>query len=304
MNIQDIRYITTIAESGSIGKASITLHVAQPSLSKCIQKVEREYGITLFKRVKGVSIKITPEGAAFLGMAQEILLSHARFLEQLRRLRDYQKNTVVLGLTLQRTADLAGPILERFYYEKPKQIMQIQTRDTYGLQQGILDKTLDVAIFAAAEQREEIYYEPIMQSCLGIYLRVGSPVASKAVHIDGIDHPVLRLEDLEGEPVAANIPGSASRSIVEEMLKKAGISLEIMDVMNNQSRIAMAASGIASVFVPISNENTKNSENGVKLYAIHPDQNIYYQICLACLAGFQYSATFKTLSSILKELIK
>ena len=71
MNLQDIRYIAAIAEKGSINKASRTLFVSQPSLSKCIRKVENEYGITLFTRTKGSSLELTPEGRCFLEMANE-----------------------------------------------------------------------------------------------------------------------------------------------------------------------------------------------------------------------------------------
>lgn len=304
MKIQDLQYITEIAEAGSIGKAANKLYVAQPSLSKCIQKVEREYGITLFKRVKGVSVSLTPEGELFVGMAREILLSHARFQEQLRRLKEMQKNTLVLGLTHQRTSDLAGPILEKFYFELPQQIMQIQTRDSFGLQQGILDQSLDVAILAVTKRHEEIYYEPLLQSSFGIYLRAGSPIAAKAVNMEGIEYPVLRLENLEGERFAVNTPGSASYSLVDEMLKKSGISLEIIDVANNQSRVAMVTSGIASAFVPINSGKTRLIDRTARLFAIHPDQNIYYQVCLACLNGFQYRPEFRKISSILKELLK
>jgi DNA-binding transcriptional LysR family regulator len=91
MNIQDVKYIVAIAEAGSIGKAADKLLIAQPSLSKCIQKVEREYDITLFTRVKGVSVKLTPEGELFLGMAREMLLSHMRFQAQLRRIKELRK---------------------------------------------------------------------------------------------------------------------------------------------------------------------------------------------------------------------
>lgn len=304
MKIQDLQYITEIAEAGSIGKAANKLYVAQPSLSKCIQKIEREYGITLFKRVKGVSVRLTPEGELFVGMAREILLSHARFQEQLKRLKGVQKNTLILGLTHQRTADLAGPILEKFYFENPQQIMQIQTRDTIGLQQGILDKTLDVALFAVTEKCKDFYYEPILRSYLGVQLHAASPIADKAIHMDGIDYPVLRLEDLEGQRFAVNTPGSASRSIVEEMLKKNGISLDIMDVANNQSRNAMVTSGIAGAFAPINQKSMKSLKDDIRLYAIHPDQNVYSQTCLVCLKGFQHSTGFQALYSVLKELIE
>ena len=303
MTIQDLQYITVIAESDSIGKAAGKLHVAQPSLSKCIQKVEREYDIVLFRRIKGVSAKLTPEGELFIGMGREILLSHARFKEQLRRMKELQKNTLTLGLTYQRTVDFAGPILERFYKLNPQQILQIQTRDTFALQQGVLDRTLDMAVFAAMDRHDEIYYEPILQSCFGVYLREGSPVAAKAVRLDGYDYPVLRLEDLAGERFTVNKPGSASWAIVEEMIRKSGIPLEIMDVMNNQSRIAMVTSGIASAFAPISEKPSGKREVEDRLYIIHPEQNVNYQVCIACLNGFQYSRVFKTVVALIKELI-
>ena len=79
MNIQDIRYISAIAEAGSISKAADRLLVAQPSLSKCIQKVEKEYDVTLFTRTRGSSSELTEEGELFLEMAREILNSHGRF---------------------------------------------------------------------------------------------------------------------------------------------------------------------------------------------------------------------------------
>ena len=303
MNIQDIQYITDIAAAGSIGKAANKLHVAQPSLSKCIQKIEKEYNITLFTRVKGVSVKLTPEGELFIKMADKILLSHSRFQEQLKRLQELQKNSLSLGLTYQRTVDLAEPILERFYLNNSKQILQIVTRDSAGLQQGILDKSLDFAVMAVLEKHKDIYYEIISSSYFGVYLREGSRIADKAFFLEGIDYPVVRLEDLEGERFTVNTPGSASRSILEELLRKNNTTLEIIDVMNNQSRMAMVSSGIANAFVPIQQKNQRKKKNDMQIYIIHPDQNIYYDVCLACLKGFQTSEAFKTLYTVLKELI-
>lgn len=302
MNIQDIVYITAIAESGSINKAASELFVAQPSLSKCIQKVEQEYGITLFQRVKGSSAKPTPEGELFLGMAQEILLSHSRFLEQLKRLKDLQKNTLILGLTYQCTADLAVPLLEKFYLESPRQFLQIQTRNTSGLQQGILDKSLDAAMLSVEERHTDIYYEPIYQSYMGICLREGCPAADKAIRMAEIDYPVLRLEDVKEESFVVSSPGSASRAAIDKMLKKNGISFDIIDVPNPQSRIAMVRSGAASMFYPVSKAKIAENNAGAPIYMIHPEQNISSQTCLACLNGFQYSSGFKVIYSALKEL--
>ena len=304
MNIQDLHYISEIAESGSIGKAAEKLHVSQPSLSKCIRKIEQEYGIILFTRVKGVSAKLTPEGGYFLEMAKEILLSHSRFQEQIRRYHDLEKNTMVLGMTYQRTVDLADAILEKYYLENPRQILQIQTRDSKGLMEGVRDQSLDFAVLSVLKRHKEFYYAPVIGAQFGVYLREGSPLKDKAVHMDGIEYPVLRIEDLTGERFTANIKGSASRAALEELQKKNNVSLDIIDASNNQSRKAMVSTGIASAFIPIFEGKFAEAKSGRKAYMIHPDQNIKYNVCLICLEGKQKNKTFEELLKVLKELIK
>ena len=76
MNIQDIEYISAVAAEGSVNKAAKKLFVAQPSLSKCIRRVEQEYGVTLFGRNRGSLLELTAEGQCFLDMAQEMLSAH------------------------------------------------------------------------------------------------------------------------------------------------------------------------------------------------------------------------------------
>ena len=303
MNIQDIEYITEIAESGSIGKAAEKLHVSQPSLSKCIRKIEQEYSITLFTRVKGVAAKLTPEGGYFLEMAKEVLLSHSRFQEQIRRYHELEKNSLILGMTNQRTIDLADSILERFYRENPGQILQIQTRNSKDLMEGVRDRSLDFAVLSVLKKHREFYYAPIIAAQFGVYLREGSPLAEKAVHMDGIEYPVLRIEDLTGERFTANIRGSASRAALEELQRKNNVSLEIIDASNNQSRKAMVSTGIASSFIPIFEGKFARAKSGRKAYMIHPDQNIKYNVCLICLEGNQKNKSFGELLKVLKELM-
>ena len=303
MNIQDLEYITAIAESGSIGKAAEKLHVAQPSLSKCIRKIENEYGIVLFTRVKGVSARITPEGEMFLSMANEILLSHNRFREQLKRYRKTEKDTMTLGMTAQRTADIGDKLLEEFYRDRPGVLLQIEVRDSNGLTQGLQDQTLDLAVLSALEKQKGIHYARLKRSCFGVLLRDNSPAAEKAVCLEDVKYPVLRLEDLQCERFAVNTPGSASRMILDEIIKKNNISLELIDTAINQSRKAMVTSGIASSFVPIWEGRDTVTSGGRTVYMIHPDQNVYYDICLACSQGAQNSRVFQKLYQILKKMI-
>ncbi|KAB2336191.1 LysR family transcriptional regulator [Cytobacillus depressus] len=61
MNLRDFEVFKTIAECGSFSKASEKLFIAQPSLSKTIQKLEKKLGVTLFDRSNRI-FRLTDEG--------------------------------------------------------------------------------------------------------------------------------------------------------------------------------------------------------------------------------------------------
>jgi DNA-binding transcriptional LysR family regulator len=61
MNLRDFEVFKTIVECGSFSKASEQLFIAQPSLSKTIQKLEKKLSVTLFERSNRI-IRLTDEG--------------------------------------------------------------------------------------------------------------------------------------------------------------------------------------------------------------------------------------------------
>ena len=68
MTLQQLKYVTTIANIGSISEAAKRLFVSQPSLTKAIKELEKEMGITIFDRTnKGITV--SKEGERFLGYA-------------------------------------------------------------------------------------------------------------------------------------------------------------------------------------------------------------------------------------------
>ena len=77
MTLQQLKYVTTIANIGSISEAAKRLFVSQPSLTKAI----KEMGITIFDRTnKGITV--SKEGERFLGYARQVLEQAALLEEQ------------------------------------------------------------------------------------------------------------------------------------------------------------------------------------------------------------------------------
>ena len=81
MTLQQLKYVTTIANIGSISEAAKRLFVSQPSLTKAIKELEKEMGITIFYRTnKGITV--SKEGERFLGYARQVLEQAALLEEQ------------------------------------------------------------------------------------------------------------------------------------------------------------------------------------------------------------------------------
>ena len=48
MTLQQLRYVTTVAETGTMSEAARRLFVSQPGLTKAIRELEQEMGIIIF----------------------------------------------------------------------------------------------------------------------------------------------------------------------------------------------------------------------------------------------------------------
>ena len=72
MNILHMKYAVEVAKAGTLSKASETLLIAQPNISRSIKELEADLGITIFERTSKGMI-MTPEGETFINYAKGIL---------------------------------------------------------------------------------------------------------------------------------------------------------------------------------------------------------------------------------------
>ncbi len=72
MNLLHMKYAVEVARLGSLGKASETLLIATPNISRSIKELEADLGISIFERTTS-GMELTPEGQEFIGYAKRIL---------------------------------------------------------------------------------------------------------------------------------------------------------------------------------------------------------------------------------------
>ncbi len=152
MNLQTLRYVVTIEQTGSLSKASQYLYVSQSTLSRSVKELEEQLGITLFYRTNQ-GVRPTHEGQKFISKANLILQDLSQ-LESQYLGRDRGERASLLLVT-QRCAAV-GRVFGEYYRrhctgqeyvnlvlheETTDNILQMVSSGTFGL--GILHYTSD-----------------------------------------------------------------------------------------------------------------------------------------------------------------
>lgn len=72
LNLLHMKHALEVAKAGSLSKASESLLIAAPNISRSIKELESDLGIIIFERTQN-GMKLTPDGEEFIGFAKNIL---------------------------------------------------------------------------------------------------------------------------------------------------------------------------------------------------------------------------------------
>lgn len=147
MEVHQLRYFCAVARHGTFTRASEVEHVAQPSLSQQIQKLEAELGARLFDRLPR-SAKLTVFGKAFLPNAERILHDLQAAKTELRDMSGNEKGEVVVGIIPTIAAYLLPRLLSGFTGKHPLITINIIEDITPTLVQRLHEGTIDMAVAA------------------------------------------------------------------------------------------------------------------------------------------------------------
>lgn len=81
MNIQQLRYVVAIANSGTFREAAEKMYVSQPSLSISVRDLEKELGFKIFRRTSSGTF-LTRRGMEFYEKAQDVVKGFDVFQNQ------------------------------------------------------------------------------------------------------------------------------------------------------------------------------------------------------------------------------
>ena len=72
MDLRTLRYFSAVVREGHFGRAAASLGIAQPPLTRQIQKLERDLGVSLLQRTRK-KFEVTPAGRLLYERAGRLL---------------------------------------------------------------------------------------------------------------------------------------------------------------------------------------------------------------------------------------
>ncbi len=227
MTLQQLKYMITVAERGSITEAAKELFISQPSLSGAIKEVEKEAKVTIFNRCRA-GVALTTEGMEFLGYARQVV-QQMELLES--RYIDNQPEKQRFCVSTQHYTFAANAFVElvqQFGQERYEFILN--ETQTYQIIMDVRNRFSDLGVLYLSGTNENVlrkvfeennldFYE-LFTAAPHVFLRKGHPLADREkIRLEEL-RPYPRLNFVQGAYESANFAEELfSNEIVEKSIK-------------------------------------------------------------------------------------
>ncbi len=140
LDLRLVRYFVAVAQELHFGRAAQRLHIAQPSLSQQIRRLESQLGVALFTRTSR-RVELTAAGAALLRDGERLLRHAERTVTNTRKASD---DMLIVGFYGSAALALLPPTLKAFTATHPS--TRVTVRELlFGSLDDLTNGTIDIA---------------------------------------------------------------------------------------------------------------------------------------------------------------
>jgi len=242
MKLRQLEYFVRIIDTGSITRASKSLHVAQPALSQQISQLEEELGVKLMARtVRGVSA--TEAGLAVYHQAKLILKQVEATALVARQAELGPAGTVTIGLPWTVAAVVGLPLLAQVRATLKSVRLEIVEGPSAVLAKLLAEGKLEVAVLFDDPAGSGIDMRPLLSESLYFVGRRGS--------LEGRSR--IELAEVGAFPLLLMSRPNGIRELVDSRLALAGVQPQVVAEINSPSLLMEAVkAGIGYAVLPAS----------------------------------------------------
>lgn len=280
MELRQLEYLIALADHGQFTRAARSVHVAQPSLSQQIAKLEREVGAKLVERgPKGITL--TDAGEVLTVRARRALAELASAGDEIDSLVDLRRGRVSIG-AMQTLGPIDLPqLLSEFHGSHPG--IELAVREALSEDLGELLRTdqIDLAFLSITDRvyaGEDLVTLTMATERLVAVFPPGHRLAGRKR---------VRMRELEEERFIAFRDGASLRHILIVAASAAGFEPRIAFESNEIPRIlSMVSRGLGVSLMP--EDDAKASDLPLAAVAV-TEPRVVRDVTLAWRDGRQLS---------------
>lgn len=198
MTLQQLKYVVTVADKGTISEAAKELFISQPSLTKAIKELENEMQITIFNRTnKGIIVSNV--GDEFLAYARQVL-EQASLLEE--RFLNLKKQSPRFSVSTQHYSFAVNAFVDVIREFGGNQYdFTLRETQTYEIIEDVSRLKSEIGILYTSSKNQEVIMKLIKQNSLEFQeLFIAKPHVFISSKHPLSDREVLTLEELDDYP--------------------------------------------------------------------------------------------------------
>lgn len=262
MDLRQLKTFICVAESGSLSRASDRLRIAQPALSRQIKLLEHQVGVPLFDRhIRGM--ELTEAGADLLRRVSGIVRQLETTMQDIQSTHSEISGNVALAVMPTVAMVIASRLVARVSEELPQVTLRI--REGYSV---------DIIEWM---QRGEVDISFLYGPASDLHLRCRDLLREELVLISppGLLNPKHKIIGFDGVAKLQLVaPGRryALRRLLENMAKKAGVSLDVAyEVDSYFATKSMVMSGICHSFLPRASVREELASGVLEARSLEPE---------------------------------
>ncbi|GAB3480014.1 LysR family transcriptional regulator [Amycolatopsis cihanbeyliensis] len=243
MELQQLRYVLAIAETGSFTRAAERCLVVQSALSHQVARLERELGAKLFDRTSR-RVRLTPAGESFLPSARQCLDAAERAAAEVAAAVGEVRGRLTLGVIPTVAAVDIPVVLQDFHRRYPRVRIGLRAAGSKELVELVTGGEVDLAFLGlpATAHPRGVHYRELARDRLVAVLAPEHPLTGE---------PDVSLARLATEVFVDFPAGTAGRAQSDEAFAAAGIDREVaLEVTAADLMAALVRQGLGVALLP------------------------------------------------------
>src|SRR3954471_9595679 len=218
MTLQQLEYFLAAADRRSFSAAAQSLHMAQPSLSEQMRRLEAELGVALFVRI-GRGLTLTEAGRLLLPQAERTLAAAQEAADSVREVRELAAGTATFGTFGNAPFYLLSDLVQDFRSRYPNVRVRLIGQNSSEVADAVRDGHLEAGLIVLPIDDRGLDIEPAIDDEL-LYLSADPEQVREPMTIERLAQSPLILYDAR---FGWNDP---TRRQLADRAQRAGVTLE------------------------------------------------------------------------------